>query len=288
MRKYFILLLFLLTTGFLFLPGAESFAQTRAQKPIKILNFTWFNEKPTIELSYGIGAVDMSGYNTDFTKPGMIELRLGFSKEYDSRYSKKLIDFDNDFVFVSNATTDLSQKKSGGVASSMWRFGFGNKVGMGLKFGNFSVLPYSANSFAWSRFSYDKAATGSSIEYDKFDDFKDAFRFGTATEAGINLQITKGLSLQPKYEISDIYPRHLFGQQLVSSLLEYGGAELLDNFVSRVMRNSPVAGTIVNFVLKNGYEYGIYQLRKSSANWPFTGEAPLRYDTFKMGMMFTF
>ncbi|MBS1516323.1 MAG: hypothetical protein JSS63_14925 [Bacteroidetes bacterium] len=287
MRKYL-----LLTIAFFFsICASQSFAQAKraGENRYPFISFYWFSEKPTIELSYGISEINLGGINTDFKKPGMIELHLGYSNEFTSKYSKNVIRYDNDYLFLSNATTDVSsQKNSAGINSSLWRFGFGNKDGTGLKFGSFTVMPYNANSFTWSRFSFDKSAALNPADYDKFDNFNEAFRFGTSAEAGINLQITKGFSLQPKYEVSDIFPRHLFGQQMVSSLIELCGAEVLDEFTGRIMKNTPVAGTVVNFVLKSAYEFGIYQLRKEHMNWPFTNEAPLRYSTFKMGMTFTF
>jgi hypothetical protein len=120
------------------------------------------------------------------------------------------------------------------------------------------------------------------------NNFNEALRFGSSTEGGINLQIAPCFSIQPKYEISDIYPRHLFGKQLASSLIEISGLVLIDGFVKSVLKNAPVAGTFVNFLLKNAYEYGFYQLRKNKMNWPFKSEAPLRYSNFKLGMTFTF
>jgi len=287
MRKYFLLLSAVI---FIFsFNSIKSFAQIKAEKPIKIFTFRWVTDKPVIELSYGLSDIKLSGYNTDFTRQGLIELKLGYSSEYTSPYSDKVIDYDNDYLFLSNSTSDISSSKgSSGINSSMWRFGFGNKEGMGLKFGKFSVMPYNANSFAWSKFAFDNTTAPNPSDYDKFVDFKDAFRFGTSTEAGINFQVTKGLSLNPKYEISDVFSRHLFGQQFVSTIIELGGAHMLDAFITRIMRNTPVAGTIVNFVLRSAYEYGIYELRRDHANWPFSGEAPLRFNSFKMGMALTF
>jgi hypothetical protein len=287
MSKYFLLLV----SFFIGLSSSQSFAQANKadENRYPFISFHWFNEKPTIELAYGVSEINLSGINSDFKRPGMLELHLGYSNEYTSKYSKSVIRYDYDYLFLSNSTTDISsQKNSGGVNSSLWRFGIGNKEGTGLKFGSFTLMPYNANSFTWSRFSFDKSSVLNPADYDKFDDFNEAFRFGTSAEAGINFQITKGLSLQPKYEISDIFPRHLFGQQFLSSMIELGGAEMLDEFTGRIMRNTPIAGTIVNFVLKSAYEFGIYQLRKDHMNWPFANEAPLRYSTFKMGMTFTF
>ncbi|MBS1492877.1 MAG: hypothetical protein JST55_05190 [Bacteroidetes bacterium] len=286
MRKIYLLLTAVIVL--ISINASKTFAQIKTDKPIKFFTFRWSTDIPTIELSYGLSDIKISGYNTDFVKPGMIELKLGYASEYDSPYSTKVIDYDNDYIFLSKSTTDISSKGSPGINSDMWRFGFGNKEGMGLRLGKYSVMPYTSNSFAWSKFTFDRVAAAGAGDYSKFDDFSDAFRFGTATEAGINFQVTKGLSLNPKYEISDIFSRHLFGQQFVSSLIELGGAHILDNFITKIMRDTPIAGTIVNFVLRNAYEYGIYELRRDHANWPFSGEAPLRISSFKMGMSLTF
>jgi hypothetical protein len=51
---------------------------------------------------------------------------------------------------------------------------------------------------------------------------------------------------------------------------------------------SPAAAPIVNFVLKNGLSYGMYQLRKEKMNYPFESEAPILNDTFKIGVTFIF
>lgn len=287
MHKYFLLIIAI----FFCFNSTQSFGQAKKadENHYPFVIFHWFPEKPAIELAYGVSEINLNGINSDFKKPGMLELRLGYSNSYTSKYSKNVIRYDYNYLFLSNASTDISsQKNNAGVNSSLWRFGIGNKEGTGLKFGSFTIMPYNDNSFTWSRFSFDKSSVLNPEGYDKFDDFNDAFRFGTSAEAGINFQITKGLSLQPKYEISDIFPRHLFGQQLLSSLIEFSGAEALDEFTGRIMRNTPIAGTVVNFVLKSAYEFGIYQLRKDHMNWPFANEAPLRYSTFKMGMTFTF
>jgi hypothetical protein len=156
-----------------------------------------------------------------------------------------------------------------------------------VKLGSVSIMPYSSNSFAWSELSYP-VSEQSVTDNSALADFNDAFRFGSITEAGINLQLARGFSIQPKYEISDIYPRHLFGKQAMSSVIEVGGSYILDGFLKNIMKNAPVAGTFVSFILKNAYEYGFYQLRKNQMYWPFTSVAPLRYNTFKLGMTFTF
>jgi hypothetical protein len=248
-----------------------------------------FFDNPTIEISYGLTNIKLNGYSSKISDAGLLELKLGFTNQRDSYFGKKILRYDNRFLFLSNSSNDLTSKsKSSGVNSSMWRFGFGNKEGYGLKLGSVSLMPYTSNSFAWTNFEYDKNSFQSEADKLMLDNFNGTFRFGSTTEGGINLQLFPGFSIHPKYEISDIYPRHLFGKQFMSLMIEVGGLILIDSFTKNVLRNAPVAGTFVNFILKNAYEYGFYQLRKDKMNWPFTSSAPLRYNTFKLGMTFTF
>jgi len=278
--------IFLSVIIFLFI--SSSLVAQRSNSSRNYSKFKFF-DKPTIELSYGLSNIKLNGYSSKISDAGLLELKLGFTNQRESYFGKKILRYDNRFLFLSNSSNDLTSKsKSTGVNSSMWRFGFGNKEGYGLKFGSVSLMPYTSNSFAWTNFEYDKNSFQSETDKLMLDNFNGTFRFGSTTEGGINLQLFPGFSIQPKYEISDIYPRHLFGKQFMSSMIEVGGLFLIDSFTKNVLRNAPVAGTFVNFILKNAYEYGFYQLRKDKMNWPFTSSAPLRYNTFKLGMTFTF
>lgn len=247
-------------------------------------------EKPSIELTYGNSDIRLSGADGSFSNAGMIELKLGFTTKNKSYYGKNITGFENRYFFIGNASNKISYKstESGKIKNDLWRFGLGNKDAYGLKIGSIEIMPYSSNSFSWSKFSYEKSAGISGTDLNSFDKFNDAFRFGTSTEGGINLQLTPGFSIQPQFESSVIFPRHLFGKQLMSSIIEMSGYYLIDNFTKKIMRNAPAAGTFVNFLLKNAYEFGYYQLRKDKMNWPFNSEAPMRYYTYKIGMAFTF
>ncbi|HAW08262.1 MAG TPA: hypothetical protein DCW42_03700 [Bacteroidetes bacterium] len=63
---------------------------------------------------------------------------------------------------------------------------------------------------------------------------------------------------------------------------------MVDSFVKRVRGYSPWATPIVNFVLKNGLSYGLYELRRSKMNWPFNSASPYVFETFKVGMSYKF
>lgn len=249
------------------------------------------NSKPSIEISYGFSEVKLNTFDQDLSDAGMLELKLGFTKQSQSKYGKNIFDFSNGFTFLSNASYEFASSgdNSGTVDNSMWRFGFGNKDGYGIRLGSQSALvPYVSNSFAWTEFKYKNDSLVMSHSPSTLDDFNETFRFGSLTEGGINIQLFKGVSIEPKYEIANVYPRHLFGKQFMSSMIEYSGLFLIEGFTKYIMKNSPVAGVFVDFILKSAYEFGFYQLRKDQMNWPFTSTAPLRYNTFKIGMNFVF
>ncbi len=272
----------------LFIASSTLSAQSSSKKVKYIHKF--FSDKPSIELSYGLSNIKINTNSYGLANAGLAELKLGLTRQYSSVYRKEVLYYHNRFLFLSYASSDnYAKSNNSGLQNEMWRFGFGNKEGYGVKLGSVSILPYNSNSFAWSRFDYSKNnSVNADIDYSPLDNLYKTFRFGSTTEAGIDLQLAPGFSLQPKYEISDIYPRHLAGKQLMSSVIELSGLFLIDGFTKRILRNKPVAGAFVNFILKNAYEYGFYQLRKNEMNWPFTSTAPLRYSTFKLGMAFTF
>ena len=252
-------------------------------------SFTLF-DKPSIELTYGTSDIYLNNTSNNLANAGMIELKLGFTTKRKSYFGKNITGYENRYVFLGNASDKNNPKAtgSGEINNDLWRFGFGTKDAYGLKFGSMEIMPYSSNSFAWSKFTYDNGTILTESDKDKYDNFNDAFRFGSSTEGGINLQLTPGFSIQPQFESSIIFPRHLFGKQLMSSVIEMSGYYLIDNFTRKIMKNTPVAGTFVNFILKNAYDFGYYQLRKDKMNWPFNSAAPMRYYTYKIGLAFTF
>jgi hypothetical protein len=65
----------------------------------------------------------------------------------------------------------------------------------------------------------------------------------------------------------------------------YGG---LSYMTSKWIDDEPFWGPIVNTVFRAAYLYGFYLLREDNMNWPFSSEAPLRYDSFNFGISVIF
>lgn len=251
-----------------------------------------FGKKPTVELSYGTSAINSPRLTTSFSNAGMMELKLGTSRQISNFRDHNVSYYNFKYLLLSTAASNLNYDRSSqtGLNSDMWRFGFGKRSGAGFKFNSFSILPYNSNSYTWSRVNIDDATLAALPQNDitVLSDFNKDFRFGTSSEMGINVKANNLIGLDFKYERSLIFPRHLFAKHMISLLVEEGGYLLIDGFTNNVMRRTPVGGAIVGFVLKSGYSYAMSQLRTGSMNWPFETTAPLDYDSFKLGMSFSF
>jgi len=62
------------------------------------------------------------------------------------------------------------------------------------------------------------------------------------------------------------------------------GYNLLASVTGNWVDDNPVIGPIVNFVVRAGYLYTYYLLSEKNMNWPFSTEAPLRYEIFNFGV----
>lgn len=250
-----------------------------------------YYDQPTIELSYGVSKIDLNNLESNFSDVGMLELKLGYTFQRKSFYGKNTLRFTNGFAFLNHNSSEIAynKKKINELSSEMWQFGVGKKVGYGLNFGSISLVPYTSNSFVWSRLNMqDYPSSALQDDIDIINRYNESFRFGSSYESGLNFQLTRMISIQTQLNRTIVFERHQFGKHLISMLVEEGGLFLLETFTDNVLENDPVAGTIVTFLLKSGYSFGLYQLRTDNMYWPYKSTAPLSYMSFKFGTSFTF
>ncbi|KAF0150563.1 MAG: hypothetical protein FD143_2566 [Ignavibacteria bacterium] len=258
---------------------------------------------PFIEGNYGIGKIENKNMFYDFKRIGLAELKLGYSTREDF-FDEKIIEFGDKYFFISRLGSDIieTDPKLNEMRSEMWRFGFAKRSGYGYKLGSFSILPYHARGFIWSRLHmkdfppsvwpaiYPPLPGQIAAEKDKafLDRINNTFRFGTNTEAGINFDIASSVGVNLGYEYSVLFPRHMFWKHLASLVIEGAGNSLLEKFIDEIADSTPLSVPFVNFVLKGAYSYAFHSLKKEKMNWPFNTETPLTYETIKFGMTFTF
>lgn len=254
----------------------------------------WKHGRPFIEMNYGLGEPKHDKLTNKFANVGLAELKLGYSSIYDLEDEGSIIEFNDRYSFASRIAVNIQSDKAGTneLESEMWRFGFGRRSGYGYNFENVRILPYSQNAAVWSQLEMKEYPLNESaediVDTEILKRFDKNFRFGTLTEGGIRFEVGSLISLNAGYEATVVFPRHLVWKHLGSFIIETAGIEALDKFIDEIIDSSPAAGPIINFLLKNGFSYAFYTLKKEKMNWPFNTEAPFTYETLKFGVTFTF
>jgi len=257
----------------------------------------WKAGQPFIEVNWGFGKPDHQKLFSKLSDVGLAEIKIGFESDEET-YDEGIHFFEQKYTFLSQVATKLQseKRKFTELPSEMLRFGFGKRDGYGYGFNNIKIRPYVQSAIVWSKLQMKDYPVsimqfiGTSNAIDDTEILKrydNNFRFGTVNEGGINFNFGM-ISLNAGYEAAVIFPRYVFWKHIGSYAIEMAGLRALDKFIDEVIDTSPVAGPIVNFLLKNGYNYAFYSLKKEKMNWPFNTETPLTYETFKFGVTFTF
>jgi hypothetical protein len=244
---------------------------------------------PTIDINYGGAKMNLKSITDKFAKPGLIELRLGYTSEKSFNGSDYVTKYNFNYFHISNFTTNLSgNQNSKDLLTNTWRFGFGWASGFGYDLGNgFGITPYHQSSFDWTMVNMQSTPSTPANIYTT-DLFNKTFRFGNSFQGGILFKFNNNLGIDASYERSIVYPRHLFWKWGVSEIIEIAGQGLIDKFVDEILESTPSAVPMVNFLLKNALSYGIYELKQDKMNWPFETVPPLAFDNFKIGFTFVF
>jgi hypothetical protein len=244
---------------------------------------------PTIDINYGSSRMNLKSISDKFAKPGMLELRLGYTSEKSFNGSDYVTEYNFKFFRLSNFTTNLSgNQSSSDLITNSWRFGLGWASGFGYDLGNgCEISPYYQSSFDWTMVNMQSTPSNPADIYTT-DLFNKIFRFGNSFQGGLQFKFIDNLGIDASYERSIVYSRHLFWKWGASELIEVIGQGLIDEFVEEILDSTPSAVPVVNFLLKNALSYGIYELRQEKMNWPFETAAPLAFDQFKLGVKFVF
>ncbi len=261
--------------------------------------FDWYGDsRPMIEVNYGLGKLSHKGFaDGRFADIGSIELKLGYS-EIDTHYEDYLIELDSRYIFGSRISDVLRSDytpEDFQYTSELYRFGFGKREGYGYKFGPVSLIPYTQGALTWSKFNSlkrNQALPAGFTELNSVqpvaDRYGNAFRFGSLAEAGVMLQAANMIGFNVSYEGSVMYPRLLVWKWMGSVILEHAGYAAIGEFVEEIMDRVPAAGPVMNVLLRGGFQYAFFQLRKDKMNWPFDTESPLTYEQVKFSVTLTF
>jgi hypothetical protein len=256
-------------------------------------DYKFYQGRPTIDLSYGISQLYLKNSGISFIRQGLAEVRLGYTYERKYRHGNNITKYVNRFIYGGFNANNLDIKSTDNSDLKTWKFGIGNSSGYGYQvWDHSSIILYNSGSIGWTR--YDNGimdpfpGEGSSSFYENTRDFNRTFRFGTGMQAGIIIPIQGIINIHVQFDRTLVFPRHLVWKNIGSAIIEAIGQSAADGFVHAIFKSSPSAAPIVNFILKNGLSFAMYELRREKMNWPFTSASPLVYDSFKAGFSFKF
>lgn len=248
---------------------------------------------PVLKTNFGMYSPYFEGAErVDIKSVGAISIKIGTGDIYESEYSPNVIEYSETSVFLDYfsmgiGADDVNPDENEATAES-WRFGFTDNSGYGYKLGeNSHFLFYTDDGICWTKFNFENGGLDSLSQY-RFDRYGDSFRFGDEFEAGIQLRPFKYVAINAGYHRAVVFERHMFWYWAASEIIEEAARGVVGIFSDKVFESSPVAGPVVDWVLKNAVSYGIYELKKSDMNWPIETAAPIMYDGYKVGLTFMF
>ncbi len=232
--------------------------------------------------TYGFGSMQHVDLVESYANNRLLEIHAGvrgkqFLDGFDIPGLRQLS------LFFGSATT---LKGETGHSTERTRFGLRTVGGYGWVGSAGMFLPYTGSSIVWSSLRIDEATLGSS-DKEIVHEYNDNYRYGGSSEAGLELVSENGIAINIGIERNLVFPRHLVFQEFISSLLQGGIAEIV-GMTSAKMLASKSSSPIVAFVLSSAVRFGISELRRKDMNWPFTSAPPLVFDTFQMGVGYTF
>lgn len=251
-----------------------------------------FHRNPTLGLTYGWVNNSLDGAAQSLFSPRLAELRFGGLRQNELEDSETIVEHRNDYLFVGVAAKDLGgQTNSGEIAFAAWRFGMAWEKGYGYKLTGAAEGPsinlLTTQGVQWTNVTL-KGGITNGADSALLGMYEGGIRFGTRRGGLVRFHILPLLSLEAGFERSVVYRRHKFWEWLGGAIVEGGGEWVLNRFVDRILRSTPEAVPVVNFVLKNALSYGVYELRRKNGNWPFESEAPISSDTFMIGVTMVF
>lgn len=265
-----------------------------------IFNVIFSDISPRIDISHSIRELcilsivpNNKDEYYDFTSRDVFELKAGYVKEKRSvlrsivktNYSYFTFRYIGSESFLFNDINPPSIFYD--IEMLGKQLGFGNESAMGWKIcSGFDILLTNADNYHWTHTKFVK--DNDAHFGDKRDRFHDKVSYGTSFESGITLNLFNSVGVNASYEQNHLLPAYMTWYFIGSTMIENLAKVFTRSFVNSIAKRSTFAGPIINFLVQSGISYGMYELRKSKMNWPFSNESPLAMERIKIGLSYTF
>lgn len=250
----------------------------------------WSREwRPALSLNYGLADPSREDFGGSFGQAGQLDLRVGYVRERPLAGEEDLLTQSTHGVLVSRFASTLApgDLETDEVGLDTWRLGFGTASGGGYRLGSgdLRLVLLTAGTGGWYFTDLEGQPTPRLAPPDSaiLARYDTATRYGDSWESTARFGLSRSLAVQLGYERTVVLPGFKIWYWLMSNAIDQITLALTDEFVEAIEDASPHAAPIVAFLLRSGIQYGFYELRQDKMNWPFDTEAPLAFDSFKLG-----
>jgi len=237
-------------------------------------NFEFFGDRPFMAADFGMSQLDRDGLESKFGDLGRIRARFGFVDIRSYKEDKGLLKLTGNYIALNHFSTDIAYEDpvDDEVTSELWRFDLGDIEAYGYEFGGASIMPYFAATASWHSLDLLEGNQPFDPESDSthINRYIDKLRYGQSVEGGLRIAPVQMFALEVGYERSQVYPSVKVWKLIMSDLIEVIAHGMAEEFVERIGETSPRAVPIVNFLLRSGISYGMYELRTDKMNWPLS------------------
>jgi hypothetical protein len=244
--------------------------------------------KPMLDFSYGVSSPRHRLFEGTLDQVGEMEVRLGYSKAKPQ--VENIVDLSDKYLFFNYSASNLFGRSpdAAKVTAEISRFGFGWRGGFAYDWKSSYLYPYTQTALLWTKMNTGRPAGLTANDIAILDRYEGAFRFGASTESGVAFGFAEILAVRAGYEVTAIYPRHVFWPWVGSYALALVGMGAISHFGEGIVEASPTLGPIIYTLLRGGLTYGYFLLVRDNQYWPFGSETPMTTDGFRFGLTLTF
>lgn len=256
--------------------------------PWEIFSRTFFDTDRDfrIGIEAGVNTPALSSLTGTINPTLSLGIRFGFEHHYSNKQNPNLLLQEESGLFILSQRTQ-SPTNDRATAQGI-QFGTFETEGLGYTIGgNSSVVFYNGSGKTWTVF--EKIAppelnAGTADPTGVLQSFETgSLRFGKTYTNGIALNLGD-ISITGSYDNTLVYRRHIFWQWAVSEGIETASNAVVNSLAKRIYRAQPDISPIASWIMQTALNYGWYRLRASQMNFPYNGEASLRYDAFVVRM----
>jgi hypothetical protein len=241
---------------------------------------------PYLRVNYGFTRFAHKSAVQKFQDIGTIEFKLGYTRTFTKNRSY-LIGIKDRYLSLSlNNKNYYKPVVENPIKLSNYQIALGKSESFGYKIGTTKISFGTGKDFNWTRNTFDRIQIG--MDTLLLDFYRDAIRFGEGYQSNMTLKFFDFVGINLNYKYGVIFPRHMFWKHLGSFVIEEAVQGLLNEYLEKVFAMRPAVGPVTNFVLRSSLSYLLYELKKERMNWPFKTVSPLTYDSYTIGLRFTF